>query len=153
MSHPTESSHASREEAPLPMSIGLLLLRVGISVLMLVHGIAKVKGFSEMSEGFPDPLGMGHQTSLIMAIASEVGCSLLLIAGLFTRLAALPLAFTMVVAAFVVHADDPWQKKELAIVYLLVYASIALLGPGRFALDRLFFGGNSEPANQPENAT
>ncbi|QDV44631.1 Putative oxidoreductase CatD [Stieleria neptunia] len=121
-------------------SAGLLVLRVGIGCLMLVHGLAKLNGFSTMSESFPDPIGMGSTLSLVMAIGAEVGCSLLLIIGFATRFASLPLAFTMIVALFVVHAADPWQAKELAAVYLLVYVSLALTGPGLFSVDHAVFG-------------
>jgi putative oxidoreductase len=123
--------HAS----PKQISIGLLVLRVGIGCLMLVHGVQKVMGFSEMSGAFPDPIGIGSQMSLIMAIGAEVGCSVLLILGLGTRLAVIPLALTMLVALFVVHAEDPWQVKELATIYLLVYASLFLTGAGQCSLD------------------
>ncbi len=74
-----------------------------------------------------------------MAIGAEVGCSLLLIVGLASRLAAIPLAFTMLVALFVVHANDPWKVKELAATYLLVYVALMLAGPGRFSLDHSLF--------------
>ncbi len=121
-------------------STGLLLLRVAIGCLMLVHGIQKAMAFSQLSSAFPDPLGMGSQLSLISAIGAEVGCSLLLIAGLGTRFAAVPLAFTMLVALFVVHAKDPWQVKELAAVYLSVYTALMFTGGGGFALDRLLVG-------------
>ncbi len=117
--------------------IGLLVLRVGIGCFMLVHGWQKLSGFSEMADTFADPLGIGSRLSLISAIGAEVGCSLLLIAGLGTRLAALPLAFTMIIALFVIHADDAWQKKELAAIYLLVYVVIALVGPARLSLDEV----------------
>lgn len=119
--------------------IGLLVLRVGIGCFMLAHGWQKLSGFNEMVDAFPDPLGIGSQLSLISAIGAEVGCSLLLIAGLATRMAALPLAFTMIVAHFVIHADDPWEKKELAAVFLLTYVVIVLTGPGRFSLDQLLW--------------
>jgi putative oxidoreductase len=62
-------------------SVGLLLLRVGIGCLMLVHGVAKLQGFSQLSESFADPIGLGSKFSLILAIGAEVGCSLLLIVG------------------------------------------------------------------------
>jgi putative oxidoreductase len=120
-------------------SIGLLSLRLAIGCLMLVHGVQKVMAFSQLSDKFPDPLGMGSQLSLISAIGAEVGCSLLLIVGLGTRLAAVPLAFTMLVALFLVHAKDPWQAKELAAVYLSVYVSLVFTGGGVFSLDRLLF--------------
>ncbi|QEF99149.1 Putative oxidoreductase CatD [Stieleria maiorica] len=119
------------------LSAGLLVLRVGIGCLMLVHGLAKLNGFGEMSESFPDPIGLGSKLSLVMAIGAEVGCSLLLIIGLATRLATLPLAFTMIVALFVVHGADPWKVKELAAMYLLVYVSLAATGPGIFSLDHV----------------
>ncbi len=117
------------------LSTGLLVLRVGVGLMMLVHGWQKLTGFSEMADSFPDPIGMGSKLSLIAAIGAEVGCSLLLILGLGTRLAVIPLAFTMLVALFVVHADDPWQKKELAALYLLIYATLLLTGPGKFSID------------------
>ena len=88
-----------------------------------------------MSTAFPDPIGLGSKFSLIMAISAEVGCSILLIAGIAPRLAAIPLAFTMIVALFIVHSADPWNVKELAAVYLLVYVTLVLTGPGRFSLD------------------
>jgi len=106
----------------------------------MVHGIQKVMGFSEISAVFPDPIGVGGQLSLIMAIGAEVGCSILLILGLGTRLAVVPLAFTMIVALFVVHGADPWKMKELAALYLAVYAVIFITGPGDLSLDQKLFG-------------
>lgn len=118
-------------------SVGLLVLRVSLGGLMMVHGIGKVQGFSQMAESFPDPLGMGHRVSLISAIGTEVGCSLLLIAGLATRFGAAALAFTMAVALLLVHRNDPWDAKELAAVYLCGYVTLILTGAGRFSLDYL----------------
>ena len=109
---------------------------------MLVHGWEKFSTFSQKAEVFPDPLGMGNQLSLILAIGAELGCSILLILGFATRLVSLPLGFTMFVALFLVHGDDPWKKQELAACYLAVYVSVLLLGPGRFSLDHLLFGTN-----------
>lgn len=123
-------------------AVGQAILRISFGGLMLVHGIPKLQGFSEMKDGFPDPLGMGSQLSLISAIGAEVGCAVLLIAGLVTRVAAIPLAFTMFVAFYFVHGDDPWKAKELAVVYMAAYVAIAFIGPGAFSLDHLIFGRN-----------
>ncbi len=128
-------------------SIGLLVLRISFGGLMLVHGIPKLQAFSELKDKFPDPLGMGSQLSLISAIGSEVGCAILLILGLGTRLVAIPLAFTMAVAAFVVHAEDPWNKKELAIAFLCAYVALIFTGGGAFSLDRFF--GKRPPSDTP----
>jgi putative oxidoreductase len=44
----------------------------------------------------------------------------------------------MLVAAFIVHATDPFfSKKEFALVYALYYLGLACTGPGRFSLDHM----------------
>ncbi|MFT7168802.1 MAG: putative oxidoreductase [Paracoccaceae bacterium] len=116
-------------------SIGLLLLRLAAGGMMLSHGVPKLMKFASLKDGFPDPLGIGHMASLVSAIGSEVGCAALLVIGLGTRLAALPLAFTMGVAAFVVHGADPWAKKELAVLYGAVFLVFFFTGSGRFSVD------------------
>jgi putative oxidoreductase len=123
--------------SPRMISVGLLVLRAGIGCMMLVHGIPKLVGFREMSAGFPDPIGVGSQISLILAVGAEVGCSAMLIAGAWTRLAAIPLAITMCVALFMIHGADPWQAKELAAIYLLVYVSLIFTGGGEICLDNV----------------
>ncbi|MEM7782653.1 MAG: DoxX family protein [Planctomycetota bacterium] len=125
------------------LSMGLFILRVAFGCLMLVHGWQKLSSFSDLADKFPDPLGMGSQMSLISAIGSEVGCSVLLIFGLITRVASIPLAFTMIIALFVVHGSDPWKAKELAACYLAVYATLIFTGGGKFSLDHLIWGSRS----------
>ncbi|MGV3525148.1 MAG: DoxX family protein [Candidatus Sericytochromatia bacterium] len=118
-------------------SLGLLILRLSVGGLMLTHGLPKLLNFGEMLTKFADPIGLGVPLSLILAVGAEVGCSLLLILGLATRLAAFPLMFTMAVAFFLVHGADPLGEKELPLLYLLSYLSLMLTGPGRFSLDHL----------------
>ena len=115
----------------------LLLLRITFAVMMMVHGWAKFSNYSQMSGGFPDPFGMGSQLSLTMAIFAELGCSILILVGLGTRLALIPLMVTMLVAIFIAHGADPWSKKELAATYLSVYAVLMVSGPGRYSVDHL----------------
>lgn len=80
-------------------------------VLLLSHGIAKVNDFAALSEVFPDPLGLGSRISLTLAIFGELFCSVGFIVGAFYRLALIPMIFTMCVALFVVHGDDPFAVK------------------------------------------
>ena len=131
--------------------IGLLLLRVSIGCLMLVHGWQKLSGFAELADKFPDPIGMGSRLSLSAAVGAEIGCSLLLIVGLGTRLAAIPLAFTMIIALFVIHASDPWKTKELAAIYLSMYGVIIFSGAGRLSLDHLLWSKWSSRAGNVSN--
>lgn len=116
-------------------SLGLLLLRIAGGAMMMVHGYGKLERWGELSADFADPLGVGSATSLALAIFGELVCAALLVPGLLTRLAAIPYAFTMLVAGVIVHADDPWGRKELAMLYLVVGIVVAVAGPGRLSLD------------------
>jgi putative oxidoreductase len=121
----------------------LLLLRVWLGVTMLSnHGYEKLTTFSQKAGGFPDPLGVGHATSLALVVFAEFFCSLLLILGLLTRLGALALAFTMAVAFFKVHkgALSGAHSGELAFIYLAGYVALLFAGPGRFSVDGSLFG-------------
>ncbi|HEX4925214.1 MAG TPA: DoxX family protein [Bdellovibrionales bacterium] len=123
----------------MKLDLSLLVLRIGFGgVMLLAHGLPKLMSYSERANTFADPIGLGSNVSLILAIGAEVFCALAVTFGLFTRLAAVPLAFTMFVAAIVVHAGDPWQKKELAVMYFIAFVAIIVAGPGRFSLDTLF---------------
>ncbi|RYY40486.1 MAG: DoxX family protein [Chitinophagaceae bacterium] len=116
----------------------LLAARVAVGVLMLTHGIPKMLMlFSGAPLQFPPVLGMDAQTSLALAVFAEVFCSILLIAGFATRLAAFPLAFTMLVAVLLIHAADPLTAKEPALLYLLVYSVLLFAGSGRYSVDYL----------------
>lgn len=120
--------------------LALLLLRLCAGGLMVLnHGWAKLMNFAELSEKFPDPLGIGSsKISLILALGGEVVGASLIVVGLFTRLAALPAFITMAVAAFVVHANDPLKDKELALMFAVAYLVVLVKGPGSFSLDKLF---------------
>jgi putative oxidoreductase len=118
--------------------LSLLLLRLGIGSLMLTHGWPKLQrllGGGKIS--FADPLGIGTVPSLITATLAEVVGSILIILGLGTRLASISLIFTMVVAVFMVHANDPFARKELGLIYLLVYIVLLIMGSGKYSVDRL----------------
>lgn len=122
-------------------ALGLLVLRVGTGAMMAYgHGYSKLMGYSQMADKFPDPIGLGSNVSLIMAIFAELVCSLLLIVGAFTRLAAIPLLITMLVAAFIIHGADPWAKKEFALLYAVPFLTLMLTGAGPWSVDGWLVG-------------
>lgn len=134
-------------------SIGLLVARVGFGLSMAWgHGWPKIRDWSEISSAFPDPLkiasipgmeAIASPMSLGLAIFAELICGVLLAWGLLGRLVALPLAFTMGVAVWVVHAGEPIfaapgeANSELAFIYLIAYVALLITGPGRFSIDDL----------------
>lgn len=117
-------------------NFGLLLLRVAFSGMIITHGIPKLLKIANGDMEFGDPIGIGAPLSLILAILGEVLFPILIIIGFKTRLSAIPVMITMGVAAFIVHANDPLGTKELAILYLIAFTSIALLGPGKYSIDK-----------------
>jgi len=124
-------------------NFALLVLRVWIGVqMMVIHGVEKLLNFSNTAPDFPDPLGMGRTASLALVILAEVLASVFLILGLFTRLAALVLIIDMSVAFIFVHkhALSGENNGELAFLYLLVYVTLFLAGPGRVSADKIMFG-------------
>lgn len=120
----------------LTQDVALLILRISAGSMMLfMHGLGKLQNFSTLSDSFPDPIGLGSTFSLCLAIFAELFCSAAVILGLKTRFAAVPLLITMLVAGFIIHADDPWSKKELALLYATSFAVLAIIGGGKFSLD------------------
>ncbi|GHE51285.1 MULTISPECIES: DoxX family protein [Roseivirga] len=122
------------------INIGLLLFRVGASAMMITHGWGKFERVINGDFRFGDPLGIGVEASLILAAFAEFVCSVLVILGLTTRLAAIPLIVTMLVAWQVAHADDPFSSQEKAVFYLLSFLTILITGPGKYSLDQKIFG-------------
>lgn len=119
------------------VNIALLILRVGVAVMMLVHGIPKLQMLFGGDIQFPGVMGMSPTISLAMAVFAEVVCSVLLLIGLFTRVTVIPLIITMLTAVFLIHGGDPFAKQELGIHYLIVYIALFMLGGGRYSFDAI----------------
>ncbi|MCI6550417.1 MAG: DoxX family protein [Prevotella sp.] len=117
----------------------LLAARVIFALLLASHGLQKLQGFESLSATFPDPLGIGSQLSLSMAIFGELVCSTAVIFGFLTRLAVIPMAFTMTVAFFITHGGS-LAEGELAFAYLVVFVLLFFAGPGKYSIDGLLAG-------------
>ncbi len=119
--------------------LGMLIFRLVIGLTMaLSHGLGKLPPPQQLIDGvgamgFPLPVVFAWCAAL-----SEFLGGLLIAAGLFARPASFFLGFTMAIAFFVVHAADPFAKKELALFYLAACVLIFFSGAGNFSLDRIF---------------
>lgn len=115
----------------------MLLLRLGVGILMLEHGYGKLKGFEELEPKFMNFMGIGSTMSLALLIFAEFFCSIFLILGLFTRLAAIPLIIATCVMVFKAHHGLVFTEAQLPALFLLCYLVILLVGPGRASVDSM----------------
>ena len=117
-------------------NIAMLVLRISFgTILMVKHGFAKVMDFNNLQHTFYNFLGMGAKFSLILALFAEIFCSLLIVLGLFTRWACLPLIFTMIIVIYGADANKDFIESELAIFYFTAFLVLLFCGPGRISVD------------------
>lgn len=124
-------------------SLALLILRLWFGLtMMLHHGLDKIVHFSDYAPKFVHFIGLSQNVSLSLTIFAEFFCSALLVLGLITRFGALVLIINMSVAFVMVHkmALSGPMPGEPAFVYLGVYVTLLLAGPGKFSLDKMIFG-------------
>ena len=124
----------------LPRSADLALLTLRLwhgAMLLLLHGWGKAMGFSSLAEKFADPFGIGKTPSLVLAIFGEVVCTVLLVLGLYTRVAALGAGATMATAFWFAHGGrlTGQGNGELAFLFLGVFLALFFAGAGRYSLD------------------
>ncbi len=120
---------------------GLLVFRLAFGFCILNgHGLRKLgRLFGSEEIQFADPFGFGAAASLGLATFAEVICAILLMLGLFTRLALIPLIIVVSTAFFTVHFDQTFGQQETVILFGCAFIALLLTGPGRFSLDALFF--------------
>ena len=123
--------------------VGKLILRLAVGLLLLFHGVSKLRhGIAWMAR----PLAAHHLPMFIGygVYAAEVVAPILLIVGIFTRPAALVIAFEMVMTLVLVVEGRTFQldrqtgalDSELQFLYMLSALAIVFLGSGRFALSK-----------------
>jgi putative oxidoreductase len=118
--------------AAAPADIGLLLLRLFFGLTLAAeHGWFKIRDLAKFTHGiaaagFPLPWLLAPASA-----ATEFFGGLLIAIGLFARPAAAFVLTNMLVAAFRMHAGQPFHEKELALAYAAAALTISIAGPGR----------------------
>jgi len=128
--------------------LGKLVLRVNLSLLLLFHGVSKIFHGIDPIIGMIDSAGLPSAVAYLVYIG-EVAAPILVLLGIWTRLAALVISINMTVAVLLVHTSQfftltktgGWTL-ELQAMYFISSMAVALLGAGRFSL-----GGESEKWN------
>jgi putative oxidoreductase len=118
-------------------STAMLVLRLGLGVLMMMHGYDKLVHFAKYQNEFMNFLGIGSTISLALVVFAEFFCSVFLILGLFTRLATIPLIIATCVMVFMAHKGQVFGDGEHAALYLVGYIVLLLVGPGQASVDSM----------------
>ena len=117
---------------------GLAVVRLITGLLMARHGldVFDAAGMREMGTWLNTGLHLpaGHLLAYL-AKGTEFFGGLLLAVGLLTRVAAVLLIITMLVAVFGAHADSILDKGQVALLFLLLFGAFLCAGPGRWSLD------------------
>jgi putative oxidoreductase len=120
--------------------LGLLVLRCSVGLLILLHGIAKLRfGLGDVAISLQRanlPMAIGY-----LVYIGEVVAPVLMILGAWTRIAAAIVAFNMLVALLLGHPHELFEMTahgglllEVQWLYLAGALAVALLGAGRFGI-------------------
>jgi len=121
-------------------SLGLLILRVSIGMMLIHHGYEKLANITNFADAFVRPLHLPFPIVLsYFAAFSEIVGSWLLITGLLTRIGGLLIAGTASVGIYHALMTTGFNiyLLELLVLYLGGALCIAFTGGGAFAIDEL----------------
>ncbi|HEX6295566.1 MAG TPA: DoxX family protein [Burkholderiales bacterium] len=120
--------------------LGKLILRLTVAILMLLHGVAKILAGVGGIYGMLQDIGLPGELAYGVYVG-EVAAPLLVIIGLYARIAALVIALNMVAAVYLAHLEDIFALGrgggwaiELQAFFLFTALAVALIGPGRFSV-------------------
>jgi putative oxidoreductase len=119
--------------------IGLLVLRLVTGGHLMFMTQDNVFSWGRMLEfrdflaqfGFPWPL-----LCAVVSVAGQFGGGLLLVLGLFTRLAGLIVAFNFVIAIWMVDSRQPYPAAFAALSLVAAGLCLMFTGAGKWSLDR-----------------
>lgn len=120
------------------LHLSLLLFRVALSLeLMIAHGLKKLGIGVPQAEQVPNPLHLPETFNTLFAGAANLFFPLLVIFGLLTRVAVLPILTVTLSGYFIMHWNDPLLVRDIPFMYSLSYLLVLALGPGKYSVDHL----------------
>jgi putative oxidoreductase len=126
----------STDYSSAAFNFSMLILRVNTGLWLIAkHGLVKLQDFSTIQQRFYNFMGLGSNISLILVIFAELFCSSLVVLGLFTRVAVIPIIFMLIIAAFGAKGAQPLFNKEVDFLFLMPFIVLLFCGPGRISVD------------------
>ncbi|MGZ5201457.1 MAG: DoxX family protein [Telluria sp.] len=130
----------NRTDPSVADDAGKLILRVVLAVLLLFHGMSKLIGGIGFVSGMLAKMGLPPALGYLVYIG-EVVAPVLILLGVYTRVAGLVVVVNMIVAILLVHTSQFFSINEtggwtleLQAMYLAAGVVLALTGAGRFSL-------------------
>ncbi len=121
--------------------IAKLILRLSLGIMILFHGVEKIihgiRGVKYLitNAGLPEFLAYG-------VYVGEIVMPILIILGLYARIASLFLVFNMVMAIFLAYGNSLFELNkhgapsfELPFLYFILSLIVFLLGPGKYGVN------------------
>lgn len=125
--------------ASLNTDVAALFVRLIYGGFFIHYGYGKLMNYDTILPMFGDIIGIGSQLSFNLVIFAELFCGIFLVLGFLTRLSIVPPFITMIIAYFIAHAADPFDAKQIALLFLVLCLPIFLLGSGKYSVDALLF--------------
>ena len=126
------------------LDAAMLILRVGVGLVILAHGVNHARGRERTTKWFGSIGFRRPELQWFFSTATELGVGVLLIAGALTSLAAAGLVAVMFVAFWSVHRSNgffifrPGEGWEYVATLALTGLVIAVGGPGTGSVDDAF---------------
>ena len=117
------------------VSAATLVLRLVFGLLIIKHGWDKLQHFDATAEHMVGFFGMSGKVAASLVIFAEFFCGILVVIGLATRFATIPLIITMAVALIKAHDLDVNGVGQAATLYLGAFLALLIIGPGRASVD------------------
>lgn len=121
-------------------NLGMLFFRIAASLEMIfVHGFKKLGTGLGEAEKIPNPLHLPEVFNNAFAISANIFFPLLVLIGLFTRLATLPSLAVTLTGYFILHWNDAALVRDTPYIYSIIFLLILALGPGKYSIDNYIY--------------
>jgi putative oxidoreductase len=121
--------------------LGPLMLRLTLGIVFISSGWGKLNDLDKVGEFFAELGIVAPALNAVVVACTECFGGLAVLLGLATRLSALPLAITMVVAIVTALLPDSAGVVELVasseFAYLVMFLTLVMIGPGRWSVDHI----------------
>lgn len=124
-------------QQPLNTDLGILFLRLIFGGLFTWHGIDALSHYNLYLSMSQSTIGLPASVEFNLVVFAQFICGILIMLGILTRLAVIPIFIIMSVAFLIAHKGQPFFQKELPFAYGLFCIAIFILGSGRYSIDNL----------------